>query len=153
MQEQTVKLQPSNLRQIVDEVLAPNITHYKEAGVSVTVESDENLPLVALDREKIKQVILNLCKNAVEAMPEGGLLTIRAYQAGDSVILEFNDTGHGIPEGFDPFHLFKTTKPDGTGLGLPIVQQIVSDHHGTVDYVSESGKGTTFKVSLGPVPD
>lgn len=150
---QTVRLQPSNLRQIVDEVLALNITHYKEAGVSVTVESDENLPLVALDREKIKQVILNLCNNAVEAMPEGGLLTIRAYHTGDGVILEFNDTGHGVPEGFDPFHLFKTTKPHGTGLGLPIVQQIVSDHHGTVDYVSELGKGTTFRVSLGPVPD
>jgi PAS domain S-box-containing protein len=145
---QTIRLQPSNLRQIVEEVLAPNIKHYQDAGVSVTVEFDENLPLVALDPGKIKQVILNLCKNAVEAMPEGGLLTVRAYQTGDSVILEFRDSGHGIPEGFEPFHLFKTTKPQGTGLGLPIVQQIVIDHHGTVDYVSELGKGTTFRVSL-----
>jgi PAS domain S-box-containing protein len=148
---QTVKIQPTNLRQIVEEVLAPNINNYKDSGVSVGVEFDENLPLVALDREKMKQVILNLCKNAVEAMPEGGLLTVRAYQADDSVILEFGDSGQGIPEGFDPFHLFKTTKPYGTGLGLPIVQQIVSEHHGTVDYVSELGKGTTFRVSLGLV--
>jgi PAS domain S-box-containing protein len=110
---QTVKLQPSNLRQIVDEVLAPNITHYKEAGVSVTVESDENLPLVALDREKIKQVILNLCKNAVEAMPEGGLLTIRPYQAGDSVILEFNGTGHGNPRDSIRFICSKVPSPMG----------------------------------------
>ena len=104
--------------------------------------------MVTLDPEKIKQVILNLCKNAVEAMPKGGQLTFRAYRTNDNVILELSDTGQGIPEGFDPFHLFKTTKPEGTGLGLPIVQQIVSDHHGTVDYVSELGKGTTFRVSL-----
>jgi PAS domain S-box-containing protein len=146
---QTVKIQQTNLRHIVEEVLAPNIRNYKAAGVEVAIELDENLPLVAVDPEKIKQVILNLCKNAVEAMPNGGLLTIKAYQTGNSVVLEFSDTGQGIPEGFDPFHLFKTTKPQGTGLGLPIVQQIVSDHHGTVDYVSELGKGTTFRVTLG----
>jgi PAS domain S-box-containing protein len=146
---QTVKIQQTNLRHIVEEVLAPNIRNYKAAGVEVAIELDENLPLVAVDPEKIKQVILNLCKNAVEAMPKGGLLTIKAYQTGNSVVLEFSDTGQGIPEGFDPFHLFKTTKPQGTGLGLPIVQQIVSDHHGTVDYVSELGKGTTFRVTLG----
>jgi PAS domain S-box-containing protein len=146
---QTVKIQQTNLRHIVEEVLAPNIRNYKDAGVEVAIELDENLPLVAVDPEKIKQVILNLCKNAVEAMPKGGLLRIKAYQSGNSVILEFSDTGQGIPEGFDPFHLFKTTKPQGTGLGLPIVQQIVSDHHGTIDYVSELGKGTTFRVSLG----
>ena len=151
---QTIKIQPTSLRQIVEEVLAPNIRNYKDSGVSVKIEVDDNLPLLALDREKMKQVILNLCKNAVEAMPEGGLLTVRAYQTADTVILEFGDSGQGIPEGFDPFHLFKTTKPHGTGLGLPIVQQIVSDHHGTVDYVSELGKGTTFRVSLAlVVPD
>jgi PAS domain S-box-containing protein len=151
---QTVKIQPTNLRQIVEEVLTPSIKYYKDSGIRVTVEFDEKLPLVALDREKIKQVILNLFKNAVEAMPEGGLLTVRAYQTKDSAILEFRDRGQGIPEGFDPFQLFKTTKPQGTGLGLSIVQQIVSEHHGTVDYVSELGKGTTFRVSLGLVfPD
>ena len=145
---QTIKIQASNLRQIVEEVLAPNMKNYQNSGVSVSVEFNDDLPSVLLDPEKIKQVILNLCKNAVEAMPKGGQLTVRAYRASDNVILEFSDTGQGIPEGFDPFHLFKTTKPEGTGLGLPIVQQIVSDHRGTVDYASEPGKGTTFRVSL-----
>jgi signal transduction histidine kinase len=84
-------------------------------------------------------------------MPNGGVLNIRAYRSNDHAVLEVSDTGAGIPEGFDPFHLFKTTKPEGTGLGLPIVQQIITDHHGTVDYISESGKGTTFRVSLGLV--
>ena len=145
---QGTKFQPSNLRQIVEEVLALNIKNYEASGVTVTAVFDEHLPFVALDPEKIKQVILNLCKNAVEAMPKGGNLTVKAHGTKDNVILEFSDTGQGIPEGFDPFHLFKSTKPEGTGLRLPIVQQIVSDHHGTVDYVSELGKGTTFRVSF-----
>jgi signal transduction histidine kinase len=104
--------------------------------------------LVPVDREKIKQVILNLCKNAVEAMPEGGTLKCKAYQTAGGVILEVADTGTGIPEGLDVFQLFKTTKPYGTGLGLPIVGQIISEHHGTVDYVTKLGKGTAFIVSL-----
>jgi PAS domain S-box-containing protein len=145
---QTIRLRPGNLRLIVDQVLAPHMKHYQNAGVRIKVDFEENLPSVALDPERIKQVVLNLSNNAVEAMPDGGLLTVRGYRSGNNVILEFTDTGQGIPEGFDPFHLFKTTKPQGTGLGLPIVQQIVSDHHGTVDYVSESGKGTTFRVAL-----
>src|ERR1051325_1288065 len=145
---QTLNFQASSLRQMVEQVLAPNIQNYRNSGITVTLEFDENLPLVQLDQEKIKQVILNLCKNAVEAMPKGGFLTVRGYLSSAYVVLEFNDTGEGIPEGFEPFHLFKTTKPEGTGLGLSIVQQIISDHHGTVDYVSELGKGTTFRVAL-----
>lgn len=148
---QDLEIQPSNLRQIIDEVLAPYISIYKASGISVKVESAENLHLVEVDVAKIKQVILNLCKNAVEAMPAGGLLIVKVFRAGENVVMEFTDTGHGIPDGFDPFHLFKTTKREGTGLGLPIVQQIVSDHHGTVDYVSEEGKGATFRVTLGHV--
>jgi PAS domain S-box-containing protein len=145
---QTLNFQASSLRQMVEQVLAPNIQNYRNSGITVTLEFDENLPLVQLDQEKIKQVILNLSKNAVEAMPKGGFLTVRGYLSSAYVVLEFNDTGEGIPEGFEPFHLFKTTKPEGTGLGLSIVQQIISDHHGTVDYVSELGKGTTFRVAL-----
>ena len=144
----TLNLQTANLRQLVEQVLAPNIQHYNLSGVAVTLEFDDNLPSVQVDREKIKQAILNLCKNAAEAMPTGGSLKIRGYHFGTYVTLEFSDTGQGIPENFDPFHIFKTTKPEGTGLGLSIVQQIVSDHHGTVDYVSELNKGTTFRVSL-----
>ncbi|HEX6438686.1 MAG TPA: PAS domain S-box protein [Candidatus Binatia bacterium] len=146
---QILNLRASSLRQLVEQVLAGNTRNYQNLGISLSVDFDEDLPLVPVDQEKIKQVILNLCKNAVEAMPNGGLLIVRAYRSSDHVVLEVSDTGHGIPEGFEPFHLFKTTKPEGTGLGLPIVQQIITDHHGTVDYISESGKGTTFRVSLG----
>ena len=143
---QGLKIEATNLRKIVEEVLAPNLKIYGEAGVTVAFNFDENLSQISVDPAKIKQVILNLCKNAVEAMPNGGLLTLKAYRAGDHIVLEVSDTGQGIPDGFDPFHLFKTSKPEGTGLGLPIVQQIVSEHHATVDYVSEMGKGTTFRI-------
>ena len=122
--------------------------HYIEAGVRIERLFDENLLLVPIDRQNIKQVLLNLCKNAVEAMPEGGILTCKAYQANGRLILEVSDTGTGIPDGLDVFQLFKTSKPNGTGLGLPIVEQIVSEHSGTVDYVTELGKGTAFRVSL-----
>ena len=149
---QSVKIQPSNVRQIFDEVLAPATKHYKECGIALELEFEDNVPLIPVDREKIKQVILNLCKNAVEAMPDGGTLKCKAYQKADRVILEVADTGTGIPEGLGVFQLFRTTKPQGTGLGLPIVEQIVSEHRGTVDYVSEVGKGTAFIVSL-PLSD
>ncbi len=145
---QALKIEEINLRQIIEEVLAPNLKSYEAVGVAVGIHFDEILPLVPLDAAKIKQVILNLCKNAVEAMPNGGALTLKGYRTNDRFVLEVSDTGEGIPEDFDAFHLFKSSKPEGTGLGLPIVQQIISDHRGTVDYVSDVGKGTTFRISF-----
>jgi signal transduction histidine kinase len=65
---------------------------------------------------------------------------------GATVVLEIADTGIGMPEGIDPFALFQTTKAHGSGLGLPIVEQIVLAHNGTIDYTSEPGRGTTFKI-------
>lgn len=72
--------------------------HYKELGIRIERVFDKNLPLVRLDREKIKQVLLNLCNNAVEAMPDGGTLTCKAYRTGGCVILKVSHTGTGIPE-------------------------------------------------------
>jgi PAS domain S-box-containing protein len=149
---QKIKIEPTDLRQMFEEVLAPAIKHYQDCGINVELAFYEKLPLVPVDREKIKQVILNLCKNAIEAMPDGGTLRCKAYQTVDRVTIEVADTGTGIPEGLDVFQLFNTTKPEGTGLGLPIVEQIVSEHRGSVDYITEPGKGTAFMVSL-PLSD
>lgn len=140
--------EPTDLRRIVREVLAHETRSYGAAGIEIRMEFSEPLPAVAADQEKIKQVILNLFKNAVEAMPDGGALTCRLYPGEGRVLLEVSDTGAGVPEGIDIFQLFRTTKPEGTGLGLPIVQQIISEHKGAIDYVSEPGKGTTFRISL-----
>jgi signal transduction histidine kinase len=101
-----------------------------------------------IDPERIKQAILNLCQNGVEAMPDGGTLTVGGFQQGDSIVISLRDSGTGIAPGVDVFQLFRTTKPEGSGLGLAIVQQIAAEHRGTVNYVTEVGKGTTFRIVL-----
>ena len=145
---QHFKWEPTDIVRIMREVLAPASLSYNRAAITVKFKCDESLPLINADREKMKQVILNICNNAVEAMPNGGMLEAKAYNRDERVIVEISDSGIGIPEDMDVFQMFNTTKPEGTGLGLAIVQQIVSDHHGTVTYVSEPEKGTTFTLSF-----
>ncbi len=100
------------------------------------------------NNDEITQVLLNLCKNAAEAMPAGGTLTVRGFQFGTRVGLEVRDTGEGVPEGINIFEPFVTTKTGGTGLGLAIVQQIVAAHEGTITYTSTPGQGTTVTLTL-----
>ncbi len=143
---QNLSLIVSDLRQVVEDALAIQLIFYQAAGVNLNLEFKDGLPAVKLDTAKIKQVILNLCRNALDAMPRGGDLTIRGYSLRATVVLEIADTGMGMPGGIDPFALFQTTKVHGSGLGLPIVQQIVLAHNGTIDYTSKPGLGTTFKI-------
>lgn len=149
--EQTLDLKCTDLVKIAEEALALEMIAYRAAGITVKFAFEDGLPMVRLDRAKIKQVILNLCKNAVEAMPHGGCLILKGYRSRGMVVLEVSDEGVGVPDNVNIFELFKTTKPGGTGLGLPLVQQIVSAHSGTIAYKSEPGRGATFKVSLAHV--
>jgi len=96
----------------------------------------------------MKQVLLNLARNGIEAMPRGGTLTFEARASDDSVVIRVADTGVGIEPGLEIFNFFTTTKPDGTGLGLPISRRIVEAHGGTLTYESAPGRGTTFNVTL-----
>ena len=146
--EQTLDLKCTDLVKIAEEALALEMIAYRAAGITVKFDFEDALPLVSLDAAKIKQVILNLCKNAIEAMPNGGCLTLKGYRSQGMVVLEISDDGVGVPDDVNIFELFKTTKPGGTGLGLPLVQQIVSAHNGTIAYKSQPGRGATFKVSL-----
>jgi two-component system, NtrC family, sensor histidine kinase HydH len=143
---QNLNLTSSDLRAVIEEALAIQLIVFQAARVNLKFDFKDGLPAVRLDTAKIKQVILNLCRNALDAMPQGGDLTIRGYSSGATVVLEIADTGIGMPEGLDPFALFQSTKVHGSGLGLPIVEQIVLAHNGTVDYTSEPGLGTTFKI-------
>ena len=127
-------------------------THLRHNRVTFEFEPDPDLPLVPCLRDQLKQVILNLNLNAVDAMPNGGRLTVLARRAppDEGVWMMFADTGIGIdpadlPNIFDP--LF-TTKEKGTGLGLAITYDIVQLHHGYIEVESERGQGTTFKVWL-----
>lgn len=146
--QQQFSLQPTDVRAVVSEVLTAEQASYATRGIVVEQTLPTDLPLVAADADKLKQVVLNLCKNAVEAMPAGGTLGVTVHNAQARVAIEVRDTGVGIPMGVNIFELFVTTKADGTGLGLPIVRQIVEAHRGTLTYTSEVGKGTTFIVSL-----
>ena len=143
-----LELEPSSLSLLAVEVLMKEQTNYMERGVRVEQDFPSDLPPVMVDRKKMIQVLFNLYKNAVEGMPGGGTLTVRGYQSGEWVCLEIADTGVGIPQGLNVFELFTTTKPAGTGIGLMVVQQIVSAHNGSIDYTSELGKGTVFRISL-----
>jgi two-component system, LuxR family, sensor kinase FixL len=145
---QQVAFRPTNLRDLVHDVLTTELPHYTERGVAVEQHFASDLPTVQVDQDKFKQVVLNLCKNAVEAMPEGGTLTVQVHNSGAQVQMEIADTGMGISADVNIFEPFITTKKEGTGLGLPIVRQIIDAHGGTLTYRSEPGKGTTFVVTL-----
>jgi signal transduction histidine kinase len=137
-----------DLANLIEEAIKTEKLLYDSMGIRMKFEFPDALSPVRVDEDKIKEAILSICKNAVEAMPSGGVLTFRAYESDGGIFLEIADTGAGIPEGLKIFEPFLTTKPLGSGLGLPIVSQIISAHKGTIDYASEAGKGTTFKIGL-----
>lgn len=103
------------------------------------------------DEKKFRRVFHNIARNAVQAMPDGGKFTITVAAGDDKLVLTFADTGVGVPEELTGslFEAFATAgKPDGTGLGLAIVKKIVEEHHGTIEYDSVAGRGTTFSITL-----
>ena len=103
---------------------------------------------MVLDWEKMKQVLINLCNNAADAMPEGGTLTLAARAEGAMLVIDVSDTGTGIPDDLQVFEPFATTKEAGTGLGLSIARQIVAGHDGSMSYDSTLGEGTTFRIVM-----
>src|SRR5262245_20600572 len=139
---------PTNLKNVAAETLALEAARYEHSGIKLRLDFNPGLPLIIGDAEQLKQLLLNLCKNAAEAMTEGGQLTVRGYTRGCEVILEVADTGKGIPEGVNIFELFITTKSDGTGLGLAIARQIALAHGAKITCSSEPEKGTTFRVAF-----
>jgi signal transduction histidine kinase len=140
-------LSPTRLETVIEEALSR--TEVKR-NIKVVKELEPGLPEVQVDPEKLRRSFGNLIKNADEAMPEGGTLTINARTADRSVEVQFRDTGQGIsdpnlPKVFDP--LF-TTKPRGIGLGTAIVKKIIESHKGSINVSSKSGEGTNFTVRL-----
>jgi signal transduction histidine kinase len=147
-QPQRLALQPTSLVTLISELLESLKAQYAEQGVRIELSVSGVLPLLRIDYRKFKQALLNLFKNALEAMPEGGTLTVRLYKSRRIVCVEVQDSGMGIPEDLDSFEPFTTTKSHGTGLGMAVVCQVVSAHGGAIDYITQREKGTTFRVSL-----
>jgi signal transduction histidine kinase len=140
--------QDSDPAGVVRQALALVVPIASAQGIEVREERGADLPPIPLDRRKVTQVLLNLLRNAVDAMPQGGVLTVAVRPEEDGAAIEVRDTGAGIAPGLDVFSFFTSTKRGGTGLGLPISRGIVEAHGGRLSYVSEPGRGTTFRVFL-----
>lgn len=144
-----VQYRPTSLDALVDEVTRLLRPEARAAGVSLRRERmGAALPDLRVDPEKMKQVVINLVRNSIEAMPDGGAIQVATGLLDGRALLVVKDTGPGLPEGLDVFQLFVTTKARGTGLGLSIAQQIVLEHGGEIVASSEPGNGATFTVSL-----
>jgi len=141
-------LHPISLPDLIEEFFLMEQPRLVVKGIDLETSFEPELPAIYADGDKIKQVLLNLCHNAEDAMPEGGSLALKCYELAGKVALEVQDTGVGIPKDFELFVPFKTTKSFGTGLGLIITQRIIKRHEGSLSYTSEPGKGTTFMVSF-----
>jgi len=140
---------PTPLKPIVQRVLSVQEPYLKSAGVQARLECPDEL-VAPVDAARLEQALRNLIQNAVQAMPDGGALTLRAYDAGDSIALAVQDTGVGVPEPmreriFTPFY---TTRTRGTGLGLSIVKKIVEGHNGRMTLECPPEGGSIFTLWL-----
>jgi len=146
----TLNLQRTDLNALAGETLDFLAPQAECARIRLRREFDPALPLVDVDPNLIRQALLNLLINAQQAVGPGGEIVVRTWTHGPEIRLSVSDNGHGIPpENRDRiFNLYFSTRPGGTGLGLPMVKKIVEEHRGTVEVQSESGKGSTFTLCL-----
>ena len=145
----TPDLRPERLEQVVEEAVGAALVP-KPADVEIARDHDPALPPVIMDARLVRQAVLNIAVNAVQAMPRGGRLTLRTRRSGDAVVLEIEDTGAGIPAEVSAriFEPFFTTKASGTGLGLAVVKRIVEGHGGTIAVRNQPGSGAVFSLSF-----
>ncbi len=143
-------LQRASVNDIITETLTLLEREIGDRDILVERELANDVPASLVDRAQLKQAFYNLIKNALQAMRAGGILRVRTEVADAHVVVSFIDTGHGISAEqigriFEPYY---TTKTEGSGLGLMIVQRIVRDHGGTIDVESDVGHGTTVRIKL-----
>ncbi|MDZ7265400.1 MAG: ATP-binding protein, partial [candidate division KSB1 bacterium] len=149
-----LKLKETDVNHLLQEILLL-FRERLNSRIEQKVHLDAQLPLILIDPNQIKQVLINIIKNAMEAMPDGGVLTILTRQAKnrsgqDMVEILIKDTGCGI----DPFDLkkifqpFYSTKEKGAGMGLAICERIVQNHGGEIRVESRAGKGAVFLLAL-----
>ncbi|MBM2834482.1 MAG: hypothetical protein HW406_1643 [Candidatus Brocadiaceae bacterium] len=146
-----------NLNEVIDEALILFGNQLSSQNIELNKILNPNIPTIRANHTQIQQVFTDIIINAIQAMPNGGILTIATRPVNSSAVeIEFTDTGEGIskenlPKIFEPF--FTTREPGkGTGLGLYMIYRILQEHHGHIDVKSEVGKGTTFVITL-PVAD
>jgi signal transduction histidine kinase len=150
-------LEEMDLRRLLDDVALLAGPDAEQHGVSIERHMDESALPVKVDSDLIKQAFLNVVINGVQAMPNGGVLTISAHRDNDVIIVEVQDQGAGIPKELHDkvFELYFTTKTEGSGIGLAQTYQILQWHYGSVDFQSAETTGTIFRFQIpavGPPP-
>ena len=145
-----LNIRPSDMHEVIENVLDSIRGSLSTQRIEVIKKFDSKLPIINVDREQINRVFLNVIINSIEAMPEGGTMTISTSIEKDLFVVKIQDTGEGIREEdiikiFDPFF---STKSTGVGLGLSITYGIVVSHGGRIGVESIWKRGTVFTISL-----
>jgi signal transduction histidine kinase len=145
-----INLEETDVRSLIEEVLDAARPSIAKAGLELALDLPESFPAVLLDRQLIHQCLLNLLLNACSFTPPGGRVTVGLERKGEFAAISISDTGKGIsPEDRGKiFQLFFTTRPGGTGIGLANTFRFVQLHNGRIEFESEPGHGTTFRVEL-----
>ena len=145
-----LKLANVPLQQLMSEIVELGRPQAAASNIEIEVQAEGEGAEVQVDADLIKQAILNVVVNAMQAMPEGGKLRFEWSVSGDTAEIRVADTGPGIPVELREkiFRLYFTTRKDGSGIGLAMTFRIVQLHDGTIDFTSEPGKGTTFLIRL-----
>jgi signal transduction histidine kinase len=145
-----LRLEELDLRPLLEDVAQLAAPDAEQHGVTIERDMpDERLP-VKVDQDLMKQAILNVVINGVQAMPAGGVLKISAHTEDHAIVAEVRDEGGGIPQDMHDkiFELYFTTKKEGSGIGLAQTYQILQWHYGSVDFESADGAGTTFRFHI-----
>ncbi len=144
-----VQYRPTEMEPLLDEVVRLLRPEAREAGITIRRQRlGAPIGTLVVDAEKLKQVVINLVRNALEALTGAGTVTVEDGLLDGRATVVVRDTGPGLPEGVDIFQLFVTTKPKGTGLGLSIAEQIVTEHGGELRAENEPEGGARFTISL-----
>jgi signal transduction histidine kinase len=148
---QELSLKPIDVGPFLRELKELVLPEARMAGVEITLDVAGSLPEIYGDEEVLRQALLNLLRNAIQASPAGSApIAVSAYPDGQRVRLTVEDCGEGIPVEVQAnvFDLYFTTKKEGTGVGLALVQQAVEMHGGSIDMRSKPGLGTAFIITL-----